>query len=162
MLEDFTYTKDVTFIGSGDGSRIHGDRRKYINILNKHIKGFKHFNGVFGLKHNKIVNESKINLNFAPTDATGASVRIYKILAAGGFLMTTPWTGMEDTFTINEDIVIFKNEKEMLEKIKYYLNNEDERNIIRKNGYIKGQEYLPKRWAKKMVSFINFKENAEV
>jgi hypothetical protein len=150
---DIEWKDDITFIGSADSSKIHGDRLKYINMLKSEFDGFKHYNGVFGLRHNEIVNQSKINLNFSPTDATGVSVRIFKILASGGFLMTTPWLDMEKTFTPGKDIVIFKNETELKEKINYYLENEEERNLIAFSGYAKVQDYLPKSWAKKIMEY---------
>jgi len=152
MLEEFDYKYNTTFIGQIGGEPTHSDRRRYLNNV-----GFKHFNGVYGLEHNKIVNESKINLNFSHTDGTGASVRVYKILASGGFLMTTPWVGeyMEKSFTIDKDFVIFKNENELKEKIDFYLNNENKRNEIRLNGYNTVQQYLPNNWAKKIVDSVN-------
>ncbi len=153
MLDDIEYKADVTFIGSIDSSKIHGDRQMFVNALKNEFPGFKHYNGVFGLEHNKIVNESKINLNFSPTDATGVSVRIYKILASGGFLMTTPWNGLEETFTFNENIVTFETKEELIEKVKFYLENEEERNRIRLNAYNKIQEFLPKQWAKRIIEF---------
>lgn len=153
MLENFSYKDDITFIGSSDSSKIHNNRKTYINFLNKNFNNFKHYNGVYGLEHNKIVNESKINLNFSPTDSTGVSVRIYKILASGGFLMSTPWKDLEKTFKVDRDIVIFNNETELQEKINFYLNNEDKRNDIRMNGYKKVDQYLPKRWAKKIINY---------
>jgi spore maturation protein CgeB len=154
MLEDFDYTHDVTFIGN-IASSTHADRRKYIQAV-----GCEHINGKFGLEHNKIVNESKINLNFSHTDGNGASVRIYKILAAGGFLMTTPWVSeyMNTSFTPGEDFVLFNNEQELKEKIDYYLKNEDERNKIRLCGYNKVQQYLPKSWAKKIIDIYENKK----
>jgi spore maturation protein CgeB len=152
MLDDFEYKYDVTFIGQISNVVTHTDRKKYLNSV-----GFKHFNNVYGLEHNKIVNESKINLNFSHTDGTGASVRIYKILASGGFLMTTPWVKkyMEKSFTINKDFVIFTNEKDLKEKINYYLNNENERNEIRLCGYNTVQKYLPNSWASRIIKKIN-------
>jgi spore maturation protein CgeB len=121
--------------------------------LRSNFNNFRHYNGVYGLEHNKIVNETKINLNFSPTDSTGVSVRLYKILASGGFLMTTPWNGIENTFKIDEDIVVFNDENELKEKINFYLNNEDKRNNIRLNGYKKVVEYLPINWAKKIINY---------
>jgi hypothetical protein len=147
------YEYDITFIGSVDSSKIHGNRKTFVDALKTNFNGFKHFNGVFGLEHNEIVNKSKINLNFSPTDATGVSVRIYKILASGGFLMSTPWKNMENTFTPGEDIVIFNNKEELIDKINYYLKHDSERENIRNNGNKLGQQFLPKEWAKKIIQF---------
>lgn len=150
MLDDFEYKYDVSFIGHIGGG-IHGDRLHY-----KQATGFNHFTNVYGLEHNKIVNESRINLNFSPTDKSGASVRLYKILAAGGFLLTTPWNEkwMKESFTVGKDFDIFTNEAELKQKIDFYLTNEDKRNEIRLHGHQTVQQYLPKSWANKIVKII--------
>jgi len=156
-LED-KWLDDISFIGSADSSAIHGDRVKYINFLKNSFSSFKHYNGVYGLDHNKIVNQSKINLNFSPTDGSGVSVRIFKILASGGFLMTTSWKDMENTFIPGEDIIIFNSEEELKNKIEFYLKNEDIRNKIRLSGYNKVQNYLPKSWAKNIIDYVTKRE----
>lgn len=153
-----TWVDDVTFIGSSDSSKIHADRYDYINFLKNTFAGFKHYNGVYGLEHNKIVNQSKINLNFSPTDSSGVSVRIFKILASGGFLMTTPWKDMENTFIPEKDVVVFSSKEELKDKIEFYLKNQDLRDKIRLSGYNKVQNYLPKNWAKNIVEYVTKRE----
>ena len=152
MLDDIQYNDDISFIGSVQA--VHGDRRMYIDLLSKKYDKFNHYNGVHGLEHNRVVNKSKINLNMTAYDVGGISVRIYKILASSGFLMSTPWEGMEETFDIGNDIIIFNNKEELIEKIDYYLSNEEERNRIRLNGYKKSQEFLPKMWGKKIIDYV--------
>lgn len=151
MLNGIKYNDDITFIGSVQS--VHGDRGAYIGALTKAYTNFKHYNGVHGLEHNKVVNESKINLNMTPFDIGGASVRVYKILASGGFLMSTPWENMEETFTIDENIVIFNNIKELKEKANYYLKHDDIRNEIRLRGYNLGKSFLPKEWGHRVIKF---------
>lgn len=139
---------DCTFIGN-IGGKIHNDRHTY-----KRECEFKHFKGVYGLEHNLIVNASKINLNFSPTDSSGASVRIYKILASGGFLMSTPWCNMENTFLKNKHFVSFESPKELNDKIKYYLSNYKEAEEIAAFGHKEVQKYMPKNWAKNIIDIM--------
>ena len=80
---------DVTFIGN-----IYGNRLSYMNQIKKRVVNF---NGVYGMDHAKIVSKSKINLNFCT--GNGASDRVYKIMAAKGFLLSDIWDGREDTFS---------------------------------------------------------------
>lgn len=151
MLNEFEYKYDTTFIGQISGVNVHSDREHY-----KEVIGFNHFDNVHGLEHNNIVNQSKINLNFSHTDGAGTSVRVYKILAAGGFLLTTPWkeNSMNQSFTVGKDFDIFTNENELRNKIDYYLNNEEKRNEIRLHGHQTVQQYLPKNWAKKIIEIV--------
>ena len=139
---------NCTFIGNTIGA-IHRDRQNYIEKCN-----VKHFEGVYGLDHNMIVNQSKINLNFSPTDSSGASVRIYKILASGGFLMSTPWNNMEKTFLDKKHIVIFRGVRDLNDKIKYYLNNYEEAKEISQMGHKEVQKYMPKSWARKILQIM--------
>ena len=145
---------DITFIGNV-GSHIHSNRLFYINYLKQNHSLFSHFTGVYGLEHNNIVNRSKINLNFTPIDGTGSSVRLHKILASQGFLMTLPWIGMEKSFTPGKDFVVFTSLKDLKEKTNYYLSNPQERDKIRKHGYRTIQSSHPNMWAKNIINTLN-------
>ena len=143
MLEDIQHQHDVTFIGNiSPHTGTHSDRIKY-----KDKVGFTHLEGVYGLEHNTAVNQSKINLNFAHTSTSGASVRVFKILASGGFLLTTPWEGMDDLFTTGKDLDIFTSPKELQEKIDFYLSDDQKRDEIRLHGHKTVQKFMPRNWA---------------
>ena len=148
-ISDYKY--DTTFIGNVDpGSGTHSDRLRYKNEV-----GFIHFDNVYGLEHNEVVNQTKINLNFAHTSTNGASVRVMKILAAGGFLLTTSWDGIGETFNVGEHLDTFSTPQELKDKIKYYLNNETERDRIRHNGYKLVQDnYMSKHWARRILDYV--------
>ncbi len=145
------YKYDTTFIGNlNPGSGTHSDRLKYRNEV-----GFTHFDNVYGLEHNEVVNQTRINLNFAHTSTNGASVRVMKILAAGGFLLTTPWNGIDKTFIVGEHLDVFTTPEELKEKITYYLEFKNEREDIAKNGYKLVQDnYMPKHWAKRILDYV--------
>jgi len=150
MISDSNYKYDTTFIGNiSPHTGTHSDRLTYKNKV-----GFTHLEGVFGLEHNKAVNQSKINLNFAHTSTAGASVRVFKILASGGFLLTTPWQGMEDLFEVGKDLDTFTSPEELTEKINFYLNNKQKRDEIRLNGHKTVQKFMPKNWAQSIISTV--------
>jgi len=150
MLENIEYKHDATFIGNmSPHTGTHSDRLKYKNEVE-----FTHLEGVYGKEHNKVVNESKINLNFAHTSTAGASVRVFKILASGGFLLTTPWEGMEELFTVGKDLDTFESPQELREKIDFYLNNEQKRDEIRLNGHKTVQKFMPENWAQSIISIV--------
>jgi len=149
-LPDCDSKYDVTFIGNVRApTGTHTDRQKYLDTVK-----FQHFENVHGLEHNLVVNQSKINLNFSHTSTEGTSVRLYKILAARGFLLTTPWKGMDDLFTPGKDFDIFTSPAELQEKIRYYLSNEDKREQIRTHGFNTVQKYMPKNWARTIISLV--------
>jgi spore maturation protein CgeB len=137
----------VSFIGHIDNAKGHEHRHKY-----KRSVPFTHITGVFGDEHNKAVNRSKINLNFSPENLGGCSVRIYKLLQCGAFILTTPWYNMEETFTIGKHLDVFKTPEELRDKIKYYLNNPNEMEKIRKNAYELSKQYSVSYWANQITN----------
>jgi len=126
---------DVSFIGG-----LHNDRKDYLEY-------FDHLTA-YGEDHARAVDSSKINLNF--TDG-GASDRVYKIMAAGGFLLTQPWANMEADFEIGHDLDVFNDTYELRSRIDYYLNHEDERKAIAANGYLTVQRFNRTAWAGRII-----------
>lgn len=89
----------------------------------------------------KIFHLSKINLNFTSKPIrTGLPLRIWDILGAGGFVLTNFQTEIPEYFEIGKDLETYSSEEELLEKIGYYLEHEDERQAIAENGYRKAKE----------------------
>lgn len=83
-----------------------------------------------------IFNESRINLNItSSTIESGIPLRIFDILSAGGFCMTNYRPEIAKYFQDGVDLVIFSSVEDMLMKIDYYLEHDDERKEIASNGY---------------------------
>tara|TARA_R110002020_G_scaffold118030_3_gene269903 strand:+ start:277 stop:1137 length:861 start_codon:yes stop_codon:yes gene_type:complete len=117
-------------------------RRQYYESYN-----FNCFTDKYNTDHCKIVNQTRINLNFT-NNQEGTSDRAYKIMGAGGFLLTEPWEGLEIDFKPQEDLVVFNNETEFKDKIEYYLKHWEERKHIARNGYDKVRSFTVENWAK--------------
>jgi len=92
-----------------------------------------------------IFKTSKINLNFSGTgNRTGLKGRLSTVCLAGGFLLTEYTPGIENYFKIDKEIVCFRNTEEMIEKIKYYLNHDEDRRAIAQAGWKRAiNEYTP-------------------
>ena len=134
-----TKKHDISFIGT-----LYGHRQEYFNAKNFHI-----YSNVFDEAHNKAVAETKINLNF--TNNEGSSDRIYKILAAKGFVLTEPWRGIEPTFAVGRDLDVFSNTDQLNYKIELYLRNEGLRNSMAEQGYLTVQQFTRLNWARKII-----------
>lgn len=106
--------------------------------------------GAYGKEHAKMVGRSLINLNFCTGEC--ASDRVYKIMAAKGFLLTDDWYGRDKMFEDGEDLVIFKDKEDLLFKIKYYLDNEELLNKIANCGYNTVQKYSRDKWAEEIIN----------
>lgn len=142
---------DVVFIGS-----LHSGRQEVVKQIRAPIM---HVTDAYGSKHAKTVSRSKICLNFSTVG--GASDRVFKTLAAKGFLLTSDWIGREEDYDFidGKDLVVFKDIDDLNQKIKYYLNNSEECNIISQSGYQKVQKFNRLEWAKKIIQFFKETQN---
>ena len=81
---------------------------------------------------------SKINLNITLRSIQNAiPLRCFDILGAGGFLLTNYQTDLARHFVSGEDYVYYDGRKDILDKIEYYLNHDDERKEIALNAHNK-------------------------
>jgi len=129
---------NVSFIG-----QMRGHRYTY-----RQAYPFKIITGAFGREHARAVCRSRINLNFTHG---GASDRVYKVLAAGGFLLTQPWPGMADDFTSEKDFVTFGEPADMRNKIEHYLAHPDEAAAIAAHGRQTVQKFSRQNWAQRIL-----------
>lgn len=85
-----------------------------------------------------VFHNSKINLNITLRSIQqGISLRVWDILASGGFLLTNYQPELEEFFEIGRDLECYFDKEDMICKIRYYLEHEEERAQIAKNGYEK-------------------------
>lgn len=61
--------------------------------------------------------------------------RNYDVPGCGSFLLTQNAEDFLERYEDGKEVVIFKNKKDLIEKIKYYLEHEEEREAIAKAGY---------------------------
>jgi spore maturation protein CgeB len=132
---------EVSFIGN-----IYGDRKKIIDNIEHNVKIIE---GAYGTQHSQEVSKTKINLNFCTSE--GASDRVYKVMAAGGFLLSNDWKNRKNYLTDGKECVIFHDMQDLNDKIDYYLKNEEERNAIAQLGYNAVQRFNRLNWAKRII-----------
>jgi len=131
---DVEECRDVTFIGD-----LRGHRKGYHDQV-----GFEVVSGAYGRDHARVVCESKINLNFTQG---GTSDRTYKVLAAGGFLLTQPWPGMEKDFEVGRHLDTFESADELQRKIAFWLSHEGARLKEARAGCRAVQRFSRDEWA---------------
>lgn len=131
---------EVTFVGLTGG-----DREQYINEIKKRNIPISLFGRGRGgrIPFEEMIDvfkTSKINLNFSGhgyTKKMQLKGRIFEVCLAGGFLLTEYVPGIENYFKVDKEIVCFKNTEEMIDKITYYLNHDEERRAIAQAGWRK-------------------------
>ena len=89
----------------------------------------------------KIFKESKINLNITlKILQSGIPLRVMDILGAGGFLLTNYQPEIAEHFIDGTDVVMYESIEDAVEKALYYINNDDKRRMIARNGHDKAAQ----------------------
>lgn len=124
------YSCDVSWAGTRTG--VHGFRSEFLNAVERLDIKFKQWGcneepRVCDEEHNKMVSLSKINLSCSgwPENGKYTSVRNYKILGAGGFLLELYREGIYDIFPSNV-MDCYTTPQELVERIQYWLSDEHE------------------------------------
>lgn len=134
------YKSDVSWAGKKH-THIQKIRGPFINAVIHSGVNFKQWGygnkpKIYNEKHNKMVALSKINLAISrwPKNEKYTSVRNYKILGAGGFLLELYRKGIYEIFPENI-FDCYKSPNDLIAKIRYWLKNEKERKEYAERGY---------------------------
>lgn len=111
------YTSNIEF--GGKGITNHGEVDYYLSMP-------------------YVFKNSDINLNISLRSIQrGIPLRSMDIMGCGGFLLTNYQEDMLQFFVPGEDFVYYESRQDLMDKLEYYLNHEDERRAIAENGYRK-------------------------
>ena len=131
----------VSFVGSA-----YGNRSKWVAALKDrgvNVECFGHGwkNGSVSTEEmQRIIRESIISLNFGdsgwilkgliPIRSRQIKARIFEVPGAGGFLFTENAEHLDNFYIPNKEIVVFNGIDDLVLKIKYYIEHQDERDKI--------------------------------
>ncbi len=132
--------RDVSFVGAGKGNRLE---------LIEKIRQSGLPVDVFGAGWNedsyipfydmvRIFNQSRINLNLGNSSAITTQPirrRNFEVPGCHGFLVTTPVDNLEEYYEPDKEVVIASSLEELIDKSRYYLAHEGEREEIARRGY---------------------------
>lgn len=126
--EKFTKNFDVCFIGHVNS----GNREDALNRLFAEFPNFDYGQALFEKCAERIGN-SKIGFNIAMKD--DINMRCFETMATGTMLLTDRISHIEELFEDKKHLVLYDNLDDMVEKAKYYLAHDDEREKIAQAGY---------------------------
>jgi len=134
------YTCDVLAAGSWFDIPENQDRIAVVKAMRDadiNVKIFGDREYLRNEEHSKACQCAKICLGMSRWPGVGQSmsVRDYKIMAAGGFLMTNHVKDIDKWFEVDKMCVTYNSPGQAAIKAKYYLFKEEERNIIAEYGY---------------------------
>ncbi len=83
----------------------------------------------------EVYSASKIGFNSSIVN--DINMRYFEVMSCGCFLLTNKIkaNGFEEIFTDGKHLVAYKNDKDLISKIEYYLKHEEERELIAKSGF---------------------------
>tara|TARA_B100000768_G_scaffold180590_1_gene200976 strand:- start:1790 stop:2833 length:1044 start_codon:yes stop_codon:yes gene_type:complete len=116
---------DIKIFGTG------WDNKKISNDLKKRF-----FGPAIGINYAKAINGSKIALGLLNHEAKDEiTTRSFEIPSCGGFLLAERTDQHKKIFREDIDAAYFSSKSELVQKVKYFLENEYERNKIKASGY---------------------------
>lgn len=116
-------------------SKINLNLSNCINFDLRHLLDFKNNSLIDLMKSYKLILGSKYKKDQKVFEMVKS--RFYEINACGGFQISFFAQGLEREYIIGEELDIFENTEQLVNKIKYYLENEKQRESIANKGYLK-------------------------
>lgn len=143
------YTDKQTIPVSFIGSDRYADRTQYLNFFKsklpeytQFIRGGQREEKLSPESYARLIRQSSIGINFAasPAGFWQTKGRIFEILASSSLLLESKNPATEKLFTPGEDYVEFTTPEDLVEKTKYYIENQTERRMIAESGHKKYME----------------------
>ena len=126
--ENFTKHFDVCFIGHVNSK----NREDALDRLFNEFPNFDYGQALFEAAASRFGN-AKIGFNISMLD--DINMRTFEIMATGTLCLTNWIPTIEELFTDGQNIVLYRSLDEMVDKAKYYLAHDDEREKIAQAGY---------------------------
>jgi hypothetical protein len=164
-VTDPLYQSDVAFIGRPNTP----DRAEFMQLLAKKFdlklwgSGWEKYGlsavatDVYATEYRKICAGAKIILgwNIDPTIDLYFSNRTWYTLGCGGFLLTAYTPSLEEIFGQGKELDWFETIEECCDKIEYYLQHDEERQLIARAGYqLAHSEYSYDKMVEKILADI--------
>ncbi len=136
------------FGGGWDGGRVSDEEMLRLFTVSKISLGLNPSPGYFNKNSlgrlffrrsvNKVVADLRFISNlrcFLSRDIPQIKARHFEIPACGGFVITSTADDLDQYYIPGKEIVIYKDLDDFVQKINYYLKNEEERKSIARAGY---------------------------
>jgi Glycosyl transferases group 1 len=118
---------DILFVGS-----MMARRSEWLTSLSKYYS--IRVEQAFGSEMVKLFNRAKVILNIHAEDYLDTETRVFEVLGCGSFLLSEKLS-KENPFVSGSHLVEVDSFEDMVDKIHYYLQHDDEREAIAYEGY---------------------------
>ncbi len=117
----------------------------------------QHKGMAWGIGMYRILHQSKVTLNhhIGIAESLANNMRLFEATGVGTLLITDWKTNLEEMFKIDQEVVAYRTPQECAEKIRHYLQREDERQSIAKAGQKRTlEEHTYDRRMKELVDLV--------
>jgi len=120
--------------------KVYGIKWKNIlSLVSSQLKNKIICHNIWGDNLYNAIQQTKIILNITDHQMfgaeTGINLRIFEILSCAGFLLTDYCDELNDLFVIGKEIEVYKSSAELIDKVNFYLKNDDARSRIALAGH---------------------------
>jgi len=131
----------VSFAGSRSND---GDRRGHIDTIEEagilvYTRGGRGEDDLSMQEYTDIYRRSLITLNFSRPDALKG--RLFEATMCGALLMEPAHTHYYRYYNAGSEVVVYSGKTDLVEKVKYYLEHDNERKTIAEAGYLRSREW---------------------
>ncbi len=145
-MPDIQKTVDVGFCGN------FLNRKNWVDLLGKKY-GLTPDVMVIGNDMVRAINGYKIHFN--RNISNDINYRTFETLGCQTLLLTNHTENLEQLFTIGEELITYTSEQDLLEKVKYYLEHQEERERIALKGHQRvKQQHTYKERAKTFLEMV--------
>ena len=130
------------------------------NLINRghlinHLDKYNIKKDIFVIGDDMVNSINSYKIHFNCNISNDINYRTFETTGCGTFLLTNYTPGLEKLFDIGKEIVVYDSIEDLDNKVKYYLNNSEERNKIANAGYERAKKdhtYFER--AKKLINII--------
>ena len=127
----------------------------WIRKEKRNLKIFSIKDRIHGKKLSGIINNSNISLNILrDQNKDSHNMRTFEIPAMNGLMLTTRSKEQNEFFPENKACYMYKDKKELINKIEYILQNKKEANRVRVAGNLISKKHSYLSRAKYLLSCI--------
>lgn len=124
---------DVAFVGHRARAHQKTARMRHLQLITQRYRTNDVYRTYTLPEINQVYNQAKIVINTSISG--GVTMRMFEGTACGALVLTdTRPEAMGDTFEFGKEMIAYRDDPDLIEKIDYYLAHEEERMQIAQNG----------------------------
>lgn len=145
---------DVAFVGNPS---YYNYRRQLMKFLGrKDDITFQFTQDTYGIELNELLSKTKVVVGDSYPSENYWSNRVYEITGRGGFLIMPETEGLDEEFSYYDEIIPYErgNWSQLDDIIDHFVENDDKREEIRRNGFKKCGQYTYQDRCKTLIDKI--------